>query len=318
VRAVTKLGITEVGATLAGLVGDAARPAAVRVDALYALDALKAKELKATITAGLESTEPAVRAAARVVAAKADPATAEKELPALLKDPKASVIEKQMAFVALGRMKESKPADDTIAAWLDDLTAGKVPPELALELLDAVRARGTSPAVREGQLAYAKKILEGTIKDSLAGWRDVTHGGDTARGKDVFLNNAAVYCQRCHKFDGQGGEVGPELTGIGSRQTRDYLVESLIDPNKVIAKGFESVILTLEDGRVVSGVVRSKTAKEYVLVTTEGKVLTVAKDDVAAERPDRSAMPDDLAKKLTRHEIRDLVEFLATSKEVKK
>ena len=55
-----------------------------------------------------------------------------------------------------------------------------------------------------------------------------------------------------------------------------------------------------------------------MLVTPEGKVLTVAKDDVAAEKPDRSAMPDDLAKKLTRHEIRDLVEFLRTTKELGK
>jgi quinoprotein glucose dehydrogenase len=86
----------------------------------------------------------------------------------------------------------------------------------------------------------------------------------------------------------------------------------------VIAKGFESVVLTLEDGRVVSGVLRSKSPKEYVLVTAEGKVLTIAKDDVAAEKPDRSAMPDDLVKKLTRREIRDLVEFLAASKDIKK
>jgi quinoprotein glucose dehydrogenase len=251
------------------------------------------------------------------VSAKADPAAAEKDLPALLKDSAATTVEKQAALLALGRLRESKPADEALAAWLDDLVVGKVPPELALDLLDAARARA-SASLKEKVTAYEKQVEERAAKEPLAKWRDVTHGGDAERGKQVFLNNAAVYCQRCHKFDGQGGDVGPELTGIGSKQTRDYLVEALVDPNKTIAKGFESVLLTLEDGRVVSGVLRSKTAKEYVLVTAEGKVLTVAKDDVAAERPDRSAMPDDLAKKLTRHEIRDLLEFLATSKETGK
>jgi quinoprotein glucose dehydrogenase len=324
VRAVTKLGITEVGATLAGMVTDDKQPAGMRAEALYALDSLKANELKASTAAALASSEPLLRAAARVVAAKADPAAAEKDLPTLLKDPAASTVEKQAAFLALGRMRESKPADETLAAWLDDLKGGQVPPELVLDLLDAARVRATAARLKtfaplkEKVAGYERQASDRLLRDTLAPWRDVTHGGDAERGRQVFLNNAAVYCQRCHKFEGQGGEVGPELTGIGSKQTRDYLVESLVDPNKVIAKGFESVILTLEDGRVVSGVLRSKSPKEYVLVTAEGKVLTIAKDDVAAEKPDRSAMPDDLAKKLTRREIRDLVEFLAASKDEKK
>lgn len=321
VKTVAKLGITEVGATLAGLVSDEKQSAGMRVESLYALDALKAKELKDATSTALASAEPKLRAAARVVAAKVDPARAVVDLPAVLKDDRAATVEKQQAFYALGQLKESKPADETLAAWLDDLTAGKLPPDLALDLLDAARTRANAPRMKtyaplkEKLAAYDKQAEDRSAKDPLARFRDVTHGGDAERGKAAFLNNTAVYCQRCHKFEGQGGEVGPELTRIGSKQTRDYIVEALVDPNKTIAKGFESVVLTLEDGRVVSGVLKSKTDQQYVIVTAEAKVMTFAKDEVAGERPDRSAMPDDLLKKLTRQELRDVVEFLAATKE---
>ncbi|HEY2783685.1 MAG TPA: PVC-type heme-binding CxxCH protein [Fimbriiglobus sp.] len=320
VKTVSKLGIAEVGSILSGLVADPKQSAGVRVEALFALDAIRAKELKSATAKALADAEPRVRAAARVVAAKADPTAAAAELPALLKDPKATAVEKQMAFYALGQMNESKSADDALASGLDALIAGKLAPELKLDLIEAAQTRANNSRLKkyaplqDKLAAYDKLARAGVAKDPLSRWRDVTNGGDAEKGKQIFLNSAAVYCQRCHKFAGQGGEVGPELTGIGSRQTRDYLLESLVDPNKDIAKGFASVILNLEDGRVVSGVLRSKTDKQYVLVTAEGKVFTFARDDVASEKPDRSAMPDDLVNKLTRREIRDVVEFLTSTK----
>ena len=60
----------------------------------------------------------------------------------------------------------------------------------------------------------------------------------------IFTTKAELECVRCHKVNGPngelaGGEVGPELSGIGARQTRTYLLESIVDPNKQIAQGFE-------------------------------------------------------------------------------
>ena len=74
---------------------------------------------------------------------------------------------------------------------------------------------------------------------------------------------------------------------------------------------FRCVAISLADGRTVSGVLRSKTDKEYTIVDPEGKVTKVPKDDVEREKPDKSAMPDDLHKKLSRRELRDVIEFLA-------
>ena len=140
-------------------------------------------------------------------------------------------------------------------------------------------------------------------------------GGDADRGRNLFLNNSAVYCQRCHKLDGQGGEVGPVMNGIAKDKTREYLLESIVNPNGQIAQGYQSVILNLLDGKTVSGVLRSKDKKTYVLVTPENKVLNILAEDVESEKPDKSAMPEDLYKKLSKRELRDIVEFLVSMKE---
>ena len=92
-------------------------------------------------------------------------------------------------------------------------------------------------------------------------------GGDPQRGLSIFKSKAAVECLRCHKVkepggDLVGGEVGPELSAIGTRQTREYLLESIVDPNKQIAQGFESVILATSDGKVHAGVLRAKTTRK--------------------------------------------------------
>ena len=86
----------------------------------------------------------------------------------------------------------------------------------------------------------------------------------------MFLNKAAVQCQRCHKLDGQGGEVGPPANGAG-KQTREYLLESIVLPSKAIAKGYESVLITTLDSKTVSGVLKGEDDKEVHLMTAEGK-----------------------------------------------
>nr|MCU0705750.1 hypothetical protein [Fimbriiglobus sp.] len=65
-------------------------------------------------------------------------------------------------------------------------------------------------------------------------------------------------------------------------------------------------------------VLKSKDKKEYVIGTPEGKIVMVPAADVESERPDKSAMPDDLVKKLSKKELRDVVEFLSSLKEPEK
>jgi quinoprotein glucose dehydrogenase len=109
--------------------------------------------------------------------------------------------------------------------------------------------------------------------------------------------------------------VGPDLAGIGSKQNREYLLESIVDPNKQIAKGYETAVLTLTSGQVVTGIVKAETAKELQLMTVEGKLVTVPRDKIDERQSGKSAMPEDVIKSLSKTELRDLVEFLAGLKE---
>lgn len=316
-----KLGLTDAGPLLLATVTDAKQPVNLRVDSLFALDEVKASELDVALKTMIDSDEPKLRGAVRVIRAKADPKAAAKDLPVLLNDEKAAAVEKQMAFEALGKLPESPEADEALAAWCDKYLDGKVPDELKLDVLEATKARSEKDKLKLHTDLRAKlKAIDtaaraGEAKDHLSRYRESLAGGDAARGRDIFLNSAAVYCQRCHKLDGQGGEVGPVLNGIGKEKTRDYLLEAIVAPNKQIAKGYESVLLTLLDGRTVTGVLKSKSKKEYVIGTPEGKIVTVPAGDVDSERPDKSAMPDDLIKKMTKKELRDVVEFLSSLKE---
>lgn len=322
VQVVAKLELKEVGTLLAGLVNDEKQSASTRAESLFALEALKAKELAETAKTALASKEPKLRAAARVVTAKANQSAAAKELPLLLKDEAATLIEKQMILGVLGTMKESKEIDDSLAGWLDLLIADKVAGELKLDVLEAAEARTRAKnlklhaPLREKLADYDKQVRAKAAGDMVKRNLEALAGGDAEKGRAIVLNNAAVYCQRCHRLDGQGGDVGPVLNGIAAKNDRQYLLESIVNPNAKIAMGYQSVILELIDGKQVSGIVKSQTAKEITLITAENKLITIPADDVDGKpKPDKSAMPEDLYKKLSKRELRDVVEFLATLKE---
>ncbi|HEV3385890.1 MAG TPA: hypothetical protein VG097_13820, partial [Gemmata sp.] len=326
-QVVAKLGLKEFGPAMAALVKDAKQPVTVRVEALRALDALHDSAKKGLAEFALSSDEPKLRAAGRAVKADIDALAVLKELPGLLKDEKTSIPEKQGAFAILAGMGGSQDVDKLLDEWLDNALSGKVPSEILLDILDAAERRATTSKrklyaplkqkvdqYRGVQNALANDPKKG---DKLAPYLESLTGGDAQQGRNIFLNNSAVYCQRCHKLDGQGGEVGPQLNGIAADKEKDrrYLLESVVYPNAKIAKGYETVVLVLLDGRTVSGVLKSEDKKQIKLVTAENKEIVVPADEVDSRRSGPSAMPDDLHKKLSRRELRDLVEFLASLKE---
>jgi quinoprotein glucose dehydrogenase len=325
-QVVAKLGIKEFGPLMAGLVKDAKNPVSVRVEALFAVDALRDPTTKELAALALSSDEAKLRAAGRSVQAKLEPVTVVKELSALLKDEKAALVEKQGAFAILSSAPESETADKLLDEWLDLLLANNVPQGLSLDVLEAAESRAKRAKLKlfaplkakvDKYRAAQNKIATDPKGDKLANYLESLAGGDAEKGRNIFLNNSAVYCQRCHKLDGQGGEVGPQLNGIAADKDKDrrYLLESIVYPNAKIAKGYETVILVLSDERTVSGIVKSDDKKVIRLVTPENKEIVVPVEEIVARRTGLSAMPDDLHKKLSHRELRDLVEFLSSLKE---
>lgn len=320
-QTVAKLNVKEFGPTMAALVKDAKAPVGTRVEALLAVELLKDPGTKELAAFALASDEPKLRAAGRTVKAHFDPASVLKELPGLLDDPNVSVAEKQGAFAILAKQPTSEETDTLLDSWLDRVKAGKAPNAIALDVFEAAETRAATPRLKQFVSLKPKvdKIRSDSVKTADGPYPvfELLEGGDAEKGRNIFLNNTAVYCQRCHKLDGQGGDVGPALNGIAADKEKDrrYLLQSVVLPNAKIAKGFETVVLTLADDRVVSGIVKSEDKKQVKLVTAEAKELTIPVDDIVSRRTGPSAMPDDLHKKLTRRDLRDLVEFLSGLKE---
>jgi quinoprotein glucose dehydrogenase len=299
-----KLEIQEAGPLLLETVADKRRPSQVRVETLRALATLKDGRLPEAMKLALADADPRLRTEGRRVLATVQPDEALKALQAALTG--GTLIEQQGAFSILGGIK-GPAADALLTEWLGKLRARQVPAEVQLDLLEAA---GKRPAADVKRL-LAEHEASRPKNDPLAGYREALAGGDAEAGRSIFLHKAEVSCVRCHRVKGEGGEVGPDLTGVGTRQNREYLLESIVDPNRQIAKGFETVVLELANGQVVSGILKEENATELRLMTAEGKLVTVPRAQIEERQTGKSAMPQDAIKLLTKSEVRDLVEFLA-------
>jgi quinoprotein glucose dehydrogenase len=304
IAAVAELKIVEAGPDLLALIVNGKGSGTSRADALKALEKLGDPKLADAVEAAVGSKDGSVRSEGLRVLAKLSP---ERAIPALAKVLEiGSTTEKQKALEVLG--SSDRPEADTIlATWLDRLIQKKAPAAIQLELIEAASKKKSAGVTTLLAKFENDRPKEGPIAEHLA----ELEGGNAERGKRIFQNNAAVYCIRCHKVKGEGGEVGPELTGIGGKHPRTYLLESIVAPNQAIAQGFESVILAKTDGTIVTGVLKSEDDKTVKVMTAEAKLIEVPKAEIDERKRGNSAMPEDLPKKMSKFEIRDLVEFLA-------
>ena len=107
----------------------------------------------------------------------------------------------------------------------------------------------------------------------------------------------------------------PDLSGVALTKNRDYLLESILDPNRAIAPGFEAVTVKLKAGSNYTGVVKADDDATVVIDTGEGAVVHIDKKQVDTRTKGLSPMPQDIAKPLSKRDVRNLVEFLATLKQ---
>lgn len=220
-----------------------------------------------------------------------------------------SVAERQTAMTGLGAVKSSA-SDALLVAWLGRGVAGTAPREIELELIEAARSRAeVSPTVTNALARFEASLGDPT---TVAGRRYLLHGGDAAAGRKVFMEHEAAQCLRCHRAGGEGGVVGPDLAGLGARQPREYLLDSILHPNAATAPGYDNVVVETRDGREVAGTVQSENDTELVLNTPDVGTQTVSKPEIIFRRKGLSSMPEGFGDILTPRELRDLVEFLAT------
>jgi len=122
-------------------------------------------------------------------------------------------------------------------------------------------------------------------------------------------------CQQCHKLFGEGGTIGPDLTGANRAQL-DYLLANLVDPSSEVAQDYRMSIVATADGRVITGILLERSPTRVIVQTATDKVV-LAKEDVEEIRDSpQSIMPEGQLDSLSREQVRDLFGYLAGKKQV--
>ena len=139
--------------------------------------------------------------------------------------------------------------------------------------------------------------------------------GDAERGKRVFFEASAVLCKSCHKINGQGTDVGPDLSEVGKKLDRAKILDTILNPSKEIDPKFALYLAETSDGKVYTGLLVEKTDKEVVLKDAQNKTTRLATDDIELLVPQQqSMMPELLLRDMTAREVADLTEFLSSLK----
>lgn len=286
---------------------DAKRGASSRVAALRALEAISPADFAESLALVLGDPADAVRAASLGVLMRIDP---DRALPYLQTAVRGNREERRAAFAALAS-HPAPAAEELLGSELARYRDGLVPAEVGLELVEACEKKGQSLVARLQDLQQVRAQDE-----KLAPYLDSLLGGNAERGREIFRTKAETECMRCHRIasgkeEAEGGQVGPSLVDVGRRLTRLELLEAIVDPNRHIARGYESTLVFRSSGDPLEGVIFEESETELKLRDKDDKVHVVARSEVEATRKGLSAMPTDMAKHLDRRTMRDLIEFLA-------
>jgi putative membrane-bound dehydrogenase-like protein len=130
--------------------------------------------------------------------------------------------------------------------------------------------------------------------------------GNPARGRELFIKN----CAACHRLDGLGNEVGPDLAAVVGRP-KEYLLTAILDPNRAVESRYVNYTAETKDGRNFAGVLVAETSTSVTLAGVDGKPQTILRSNLESLiSTGRSAMPEGLEQDLTPKDMADLFSFL--------
>lgn len=302
-RAALALHATIPGDILIKLLQDDKRDVATRTEALRLLAQEKDPALaEALITATKTETPAGLRVEAALLQGQTDAKASVSVLQDVIQTAKTG--QKQAAIRALAALHKPE-GDAALVELMKQLLADNLAPSLQLDVLEA--AKDIAPA-KELIAQWEAKLPVGDI---YASYRVSLEGGDVANGRELFANHTAGQCMRCHKVNGGGGLAGPELSGVGLRSNREYLLESLINPSAKVVPGYGAAMVTLKDGSTAGGILKSEDQTSITLQDPSGKDVKIPLDQIASRVPPMSSMPP-MFGVLNKRELRDLVAYLAT------
>jgi putative heme-binding domain-containing protein len=309
---------------------------ALHLAGLWKLDGLRA-QLKSA--AELESNNQAIRVAAMKGLSSLGGATSIQELEALARGTKpasareaaavalASINPERAAACATAILSQAKAGENYGAlvqallqqkqgprAFAAALAKTTLPADAAKLALRNVKASGRGTKELEAALTRAGKLdakRPAPNPTELAKMvADVRAHGDAARGELVFRRKELT-CFKCHAISGAGGQVGPDLLSVGASAPIDYIIESILLPNKAVKENYHSWIVSTTDGRFFTGIKARETNTELVLRDAEDKEISIPLNKIDDREVAPSLMPEGLADGLTQGEFLDLIRFLS-------
>ncbi len=131
--------------------------------------------------------------------------------------------------------------------------------------------------------------------------------GKVSKGREVFRRN----CSRCHRLDGMGNEVGPDLTDVIGRRPKGFFLTKVLDPNLNISPGYETYVIETRSGSTITGVVAQESPSSMILRREEGEEETVLRRSITSLRVSAvSTMPEGLEEEIDLKAMADLLQYL--------
>lgn len=139
---------------------------------------------------------------------------------------------------------------------------------------------------------------------------EVNAKGDAARGEKIF-RRADVSCLKCHAINRAGGQIGPDLSALGGISPVDYVVNSILNPDLAKKENYVTRVVLTVEGETFTGIVVDEDDVKLNLKDASGKIITIAIDDIEAQKEGKSLMPQGLTKFLTHDELLDLIKYVS-------
>lgn len=227
----------------------------------------------------------------------------------LLQDIKAPLPEREAAVKLLGK---SKPGG---VALLELVDRNALPAELRATAAFALAASPDAEIRTKGESKLPRpKSKDGSALPPIT--ELVERKGDAKAGAAVFRNNnGGPNCIGCHQIGDEGRQVGPPLTTIGNKLSREQFFEAILTPSAAVLMSFELWIVRTKDGDIKTGIKAEETDDHITLKDNNGEYIDIPLDKIAEKKQSSlSMMPEDITKSMTIKDLVDVVEYLQLQK----
>jgi putative membrane-bound dehydrogenase-like protein len=297
------------------MVEDEAQPVSIRAAAMEALGQLRHQPLEPRVRKLVNDAKGADRvtrmtlaALTALVALESDDDEALEQLQTIIVDEDHAQEFRRTAMRAMARRAKG-------GTYLLNLASQKkIPDSLWNELIVLTHNHPDRQVRRRaGQEVKLPESAQGKALPPVA--ELLSRVGDAAHGEAVFFRKGetTAACGSCHRVQGRGQWIGPDLSTIGTKYGKDGLLESILNPSGAVGYNYLTQIVELNDGRLLDGLMAEETSDRLALKNAQGERFEINKSDIKDRRSGtQSLMPDGLAQAMSEQDLVDVLAYLAS------